>query len=1030
MKLNYSFVGSVLFTFSLSICQSTFSQTGAGGVGNAGTNVIWLDANTIIQANGTQVSSFADVSGNGNNLSQGTFVKQPLFNTGVVNGLPAIQFDGVNDLLSRGATPALASTNLTYFIVFKRANLTSQMLITAGYASNSPKWRTYCNSGSNNLINAHFSPTIKHASYTDAGTPTFISTHITPTQIRVYKLGLQQALTNAAYTAPTGHQNLALGNTLVAGPNNYTLNGFVAEVVVYNSALNNLQRIIVENYLGAKYGMTIPTDLYVYQASHNIGLIALGNDGVSSQTTAKGSGVLELSAASAMTTGEYFIVAHTNDALSNFTTSDIPPSLIGYKRWTRTWKLDETGEVGNVTLKYYLAGGNNFGETTTYTLLVDNVTQNGDFSDATQVTGIYDGGSQTITFTTNINDGDFFTLSASDQTLEIHAINSGNFSNPNTWDCVCIPNGNDNVFIDANVSVTLDINAEVGYFSIGDPGGLLIMNTNNTLSIYKDWDMLGSVQLTAGKIAMVGIADQYINPGGNALDFNDFEINNSGGGTVTLYESFYSLKGTLYPIKGHLTLDSAPGNSFIFLSTASTGGARINQIASGFTFTGNYTTQRFIPPGLTNWRGLSCPVAGSTLLDWDANCAISGIGFPDGCAIGVSGCFYSVRFWKNSILNNVTSIVHPLVIGRGYEMHLGDDLNNFSGVTLSNKGQLETSASVPISMNTGWMTLGNPFLSPILFSSIAKPSQLGNYFYVYDASIGDYQWYDGISGLGSIPELNNGLMSQYQSVWVFITSACSMSIEQSNKTTTNGTYIRSSEVVQNSLTLFLKEQNSTYRSSIVLQEMNGASDDLDSSMDFRQLITGSEAAPGFSFFTESSLIRKNYIENNFLNKSFILHTNFKNDGYYTIEAANIENFNSYRKVLLFDNLTNEFIDLKTELNYTFYSEISEGNRFTLILTNGEVEAESTIQSLTINAEGENGLIITQMGHMFNVVSSEDYTDNSQISLVNVLGQNVIFNQSMKFVSGSNIINVAEECVGVYILVIATGDKIVTKKVVL
>ncbi|MBK9590952.1 MAG: hypothetical protein IPO32_05400 [Crocinitomicaceae bacterium] len=48
-----------------------------------------------------------------------------------------------------------------------------------------------------------------------------------------------------------------------------------------------------------------------------------------------------------------------------------------------------------------------------------------------------------------------------------------------------------------------------------------------------------------------------------------------------------------------------------------------------------------------------------------------------------------------------------------------------------------------------------------------------------------------------------------------------------------------------------------------------------------------------------------------------MYTKILNPGYHTIEAINLENFTNYRKVLLFDNVTGEFIDLKTELAYTF-----------------------------------------------------------------------------------------------------------------
>jgi hypothetical protein len=137
-------------------------------------------------------------------------------------------------------------------------------------------------------------------------------------------------------------------------------------------------------------------------------------------------------------------------------------------------------------------------------------------------------------------------------------------------------------------------------------------------------------------------------------------------------------------------------------------------------------------------------------------------------------------------------------------------------------------------------------------------------------------------------------------------------------------------------------------------------------------------------------------------------------------------------VMLFDHETGQFIDLKKEYAYTFYSEVFEGNRFTLILTNEDVKEESTIQTLTLNetALENESMTITQMGHNFNVALNGSVNEDSQISLVNVLGQTEVYANQIRFVEGSNMITVPADLKGVHILVITTGDKIVTKKVVL
>ncbi|MBK9592327.1 MAG: hypothetical protein IPO32_12810 [Crocinitomicaceae bacterium] len=56
-----------------------FAQTGPGGVGNSANNAFWIraDLGTSTTTNGSPVSSWQDVSGNGNDISQTTAVQHP-----------------------------------------------------------------------------------------------------------------------------------------------------------------------------------------------------------------------------------------------------------------------------------------------------------------------------------------------------------------------------------------------------------------------------------------------------------------------------------------------------------------------------------------------------------------------------------------------------------------------------------------------------------------------------------------------------------------------------------------------------------------------------------------------------------------------------------------------------------------------------------------------------------------------------------------------------------------------------------------
>jgi hypothetical protein len=311
---------------------------------------------------------------------------------------------------------------------------------------------------------------------------------------------------------------------------------------------------------------------------------------------------------------------------------------------------------------------------------------------------------------------------------------------------------------------------------------------------------------------------------------------------------------------------------------------------------------------------------------------------------------------------------------------------------------------------------------------VTKGGQVDNYYYVYDPASGAYEWYDGSDNSSSIPELANGIIATGQGIWTYDWGT--LTYHQSSKVS-NATFVRS-QGTDNSIKIRLSEQTSTYFTTISIQESIYSEDDVDTIFDVMHLSTGIEKAPSLAFYSSSELVRKNYIKHDHRNKSFDLYTKILNSGYHNIEAINLDNFTNYRKVLLFDHVTAEFIDLKAEPAYTFYSETFEGHRFTLILSNEEVMEGSTIQSLTANIDETEGasMTITQMGNSFNVEITEAMIEDSQIRLVNVLGQTEVYSTNIRLIEGSNMITVPADLKGVHVLIITTGDNMVTKKVVL
>ncbi|RMG39225.1 MAG: hypothetical protein D6732_04395, partial [Methanobacteriota archaeon] len=93
------------------------AQKGPGGVGNTdGTTTLklWLKADAGVTLSGSNVSDWADQSGNANDATQSNAADQPLFVSSSMNGQPALQFS--DDIMS--GTNILASDNqATVFVV-------------------------------------------------------------------------------------------------------------------------------------------------------------------------------------------------------------------------------------------------------------------------------------------------------------------------------------------------------------------------------------------------------------------------------------------------------------------------------------------------------------------------------------------------------------------------------------------------------------------------------------------------------------------------------------------------------------------------------------------------------------------------------------------------------------------------------------------------------------------------------------------------------------------------------------------------
>ncbi|HSH93314.1 MAG TPA: chitobiase/beta-hexosaminidase C-terminal domain-containing protein [Roseimicrobium sp.] len=221
---------------------------------------LWLKADSLGLTGGSAVSAWADQSGNGNDVAQATGANQPTYQTGVINGRPVVRFNGTSQSMASAA--AIKPANITIMAIYRpTAAGSTPAVISQPYNASSVGWGLWAGSAANltpyaNInINGEWSP-LSTATVTTVNTPYLL---VLTYDAAVRKIYLDGALKATAVT--TGNLAYGTGASFSIGNHlgtNY-LNGDIAEVLVYDHALSDQDRLLVEIGLFQKYGLSVPT---------------------------------------------------------------------------------------------------------------------------------------------------------------------------------------------------------------------------------------------------------------------------------------------------------------------------------------------------------------------------------------------------------------------------------------------------------------------------------------------------------------------------------------------------------------------------------------------------------------------------------------------------------------------------------------------------------------------------------------------------------------------------------------------------
>ena len=206
----------------------------------------WYDINPIITPNSKK------------NFTQATSGSRPFYFRNVSNGLPAVKFDSGRNLVFDGGI--LVNTDFTMFIVERKLSNSATWIFHPGGEVCDTYQCFHAGYSNNTKFTLHFYSSdpyfygIDYVNNNLAGTKTRIHT-LFFSKIQGQKYWLNGGVVTDYYDAtPTRRNPISTSKTNKLGLN-YT--GYIFEIIYYNRAIYENERIDIEKYLSKKYNIPI-----------------------------------------------------------------------------------------------------------------------------------------------------------------------------------------------------------------------------------------------------------------------------------------------------------------------------------------------------------------------------------------------------------------------------------------------------------------------------------------------------------------------------------------------------------------------------------------------------------------------------------------------------------------------------------------------------------------------------------------------------------------------------------------------------
>ncbi len=206
---------------------------------------LWLDASQLTLNDADPVSTWTDFSTHGRNATQSGGAR-PTFRTGIINSKPAVLFTAASGQYMTGSITL--SQPMTVFVVLQNFGTgTDYHFVLDGISnrvalvrlSGGSGWDLFA--GSDGIISGYDDTSWHYISGVVNGASS--------------KLVMDGSVTSGLDTGTN-----SLGSTYVVGGFGPSLgalgmDGYIAEMIIYDTALSDANRVLVQNYLKSKYGL-------------------------------------------------------------------------------------------------------------------------------------------------------------------------------------------------------------------------------------------------------------------------------------------------------------------------------------------------------------------------------------------------------------------------------------------------------------------------------------------------------------------------------------------------------------------------------------------------------------------------------------------------------------------------------------------------------------------------------------------------------------------------------------------------------